>query len=96
MSICCEGVCGCSDDGDCHSDACKIIESGNYFLKKSLVWVPAASSVGTRSLEPVDCRCLWTPVAILSAATGAPPGWNRIWQFVYRAAPAPRAPTALG
>jgi hypothetical protein len=94
-SICCEDHCGCSGGGDCHSDACKIIESGNYFLKKVLLAVPGAPFFWIESLEPMACRRLVMPLAILTEATGAPPGWPRVWQFVFRAAPAPRAPSAV-
>ena len=79
----------------CHheSDTCNIIESGNYFLNKP---ASQAASDSTGSLVHVDSRSLLPPVAILNATTGAPPGWNRIWQFVFRAAPAARAPVVLG
>jgi hypothetical protein len=93
MSVCHESHCGCSGSGDCQSDACKIIESGNYFLKKVLLSAPAVSFAWIGMLEPMVCRCVPTPVATLNAATGAPPGWGRVWQFVRRAARAPRAPS---
>jgi hypothetical protein len=78
----------------CHheSDSCKIIESGNYFLKKSS---PQRSSDPVDSLARVDGWRLLPPVAILNETTGAPPGWIRVWQFVLRAAPAARAPTRV-
>jgi hypothetical protein len=95
LSICCEDHCGCSGGDACHSDACKIIESGNYFLKKVLLSAPAVSFAWIGMLEPMVCRRTPTPVATLNAATGAPPGWGRVWQFVHRAARAPRAPAAL-
>lgn len=98
MAVCCDSHCGCSGGGDCHSDACKIIESGNYFLKKVLVSAPTATYAWIGALETPETlanRRPPAPVATLSAASGAPPGWNRIWQFVFRAAPSPRAPSAL-
>jgi hypothetical protein len=95
LSICCEDHCGCSGGDACHSDACKIIESGNYFPKKALLAVPVASFAWIESLEPMACRCVSMPMTMLTEATGAPPGWTRVWQFVFRAAPAPRAPSAV-
>ena len=90
----CQHVCGDNTGGgdDCHCDACKTVESGNYFLKKSILPVPSAPANATPSVATVADRCLMAPVPILTAATGAPPGWNRVWQFACRAAPAPRAP----
>ena len=95
MAVCCDSHCGCGGGGDCHSDACKIIESGNYFLKKVSVSAPTAPFAWIGALEPVTDRRPPAPVATLSATGGAPPGWNRIWQFVFRAALSPRAPSAL-
>jgi hypothetical protein len=95
MSICSENHCGCSGSGECPSDACKIIESGNYFLKKILLSAPTVSFAWIGTIEPMVGRRSLAPVATLNAATGAPPGWDRVWQFVFRAAAAPRAPSAV-
>jgi hypothetical protein len=96
--LCCDvghsGCSGCGGCGDCHSDVCKIIETGKYFLKKANLSVPPASFVACGSLEPQACLRLPPPVVSLTEATGAPPGWNRAWQFVFRAASTPRAPAA--
>lgn len=85
----------CGDAPDCHSGVCKIVESGNYFLKKTATAVPVASYGLLVVSAPEACRGLMPPpVVTLSESTGAPPGWNRIWQFVFRAAQVPRAPSA--
>jgi len=94
VTACCENVSGCNGGGDdCHCDVCKTVESGNYFLKKTILSVPSAQENATSSVATVPDRRLIAPTLILTAATGAPPGWNRVWQFACRAAPAPRAPT---
>jgi len=94
-ALCCENHCGCSGSGDCQSAVCTVIETGNYVVKRDLLCAPAASCEALTGWEPVACRRLLTPAIILNEATGAPPGWQRVWQFVFRAAPAPRAPSAV-
>ena len=94
-SLCSGNHCGCTDDGDCQSTVCKIIETGKYFSEKPTLSVPAASFDGMLLAEAVDGPHMRMPVASLNASTGAPPGWGRVWQFVRRAAHAPRAPSAV-
>lgn len=92
-STACQHHCGCST-GDCQSDVCHSIEAGNYVVARDLLNVPAPSSEPIGCLEPLAHIRRLTAVATLNESTGAPPGWNRIWQFAFRAAPAPRAPSA--
>jgi len=87
--------CGCSSGDDHQSEVCTIIETGKYLWEKIMLAVPAASFEGIASLDAMDGRCLSALVGSLTESTGAPPGWGRIWQFVRRAAPAPRAPSAV-
>ncbi|KAB2638476.1 MAG: hypothetical protein DVB25_07710 [Verrucomicrobia bacterium] len=106
LGSCCEqGACGedatgCHDPACCgkaserHAGGCEIVEDGNYFLGKSALAVPAATvAVIPAPALPDGSRPL-PLVAALTEATGAPPGWARVWQFVLRAAPGPRAPSA--
>jgi hypothetical protein len=89
----CDDTACCGEGCACQPGVCKIIESGNYFLQKSPLQVSfdAIESPGLSA-----CRRVLPPLAIiLNEATGAPPGFCRIWQFVLRAAPAPRAPSAV-
>ena len=100
-SLCGEGAgdcserCACHEAPGCHSDGCKIVESGNYFLKNSSPVVPVASAdaATTADLPGDDGRL--PEALVLTESTGAPPGWSRVWQFVCRAALAPRAPSAV-
>ncbi len=103
---CCEtGACGeepgacqdptcCGDSSDCQSRACKVVESGKYFLKRALSVKPVLTTDRIDSPVPPDSRRLPPPGVTLNANTGAPPGWIRTWQFVCRAAAKPRAPSA--
>ena len=93
----CHDVACCGNPSNHHSGTCKIVESGNYFLKKATLALPAAASVAATVGPAVPAlRRGLPPVATLTEATGAPPGWGRVWQFVFRAAVAPRAPSAVG
>ena len=100
QGACAENATGCHDPVCCgeasehHEGGCKIVEGGNYFLNHSALAVPAATvaDIPVPAL-PAGRRPL-PLAATLTAATGAPPGWARVWQFVLRAAPGPRAPSA--
>jgi len=93
-SDCCQAPSGCGGD-DCHLSLCKTIENGKFLLADHSVAVPPAAfhEIGWPGF--LDFRRLWTPERTLSEATGAPPGTPRTWQFVFRAAASPRAPSAL-
>jgi len=91
----CGNHCGCNGGDDHQSDVCTIIETGKYLWDKTTLAIPAAAFEGLALLEAMDGRCLLTPAGSINEATGAPPGWGRVWQFVWRAAHAPRAPSAV-
>lgn len=92
---CCQGRASCGGASECHSGVCKIVESGNYFFETASKATPMACWGCGDSPAPMACRRLLPPVVNLTEATGAPPGWSRVWHFVFRAAPAPRAPSAV-
>jgi len=94
QAICNNPCCG-GGATDCLSGVCKLVETGNYFLKRLPLAVPLASADWMDVPELLDWRRMLPSVAVLSEATGAPPGWNRVWQFACRAALAPRAPSAV-
>lgn len=95
---CSEVAAYCQDHSCCGEvcphelNVCKVIEAGHYFLKKSSSLV---TWDGSALLDPNTSQHLSPALVILNESTGAPPGWNRVWQFVFRAAPAPRAPSAV-
>jgi hypothetical protein len=91
----CKDLACCSDAPDDHCGVCKIVESGNYFVTKASPKAQLASGEWLTPPAPVAYRyVLPPPLPALTESTGAPPGWNRIWQFVFRTAPVPRAPSA--
>lgn len=87
--------CGCSGAGKCQSGVCKIIESGNYHVKRVSLLVSAVFPVWITEAVPANFSRLLTSVIVLGESTGAPPGWNCGWQFLFRAASAPRAPSVV-
>ncbi|MEI7909151.1 MAG: hypothetical protein WCK77_05905 [Verrucomicrobiota bacterium] len=100
---CAENEAKCNDPACCgvapdsHSAVCNIVETGNYFSNMAPQSVPAASSaVIAAPVLHAARRDLSLVATAVTEATGAPPGWSRVWQFVLRAAPAPRAPSAVG
>jgi hypothetical protein len=101
LSICCENDSSCGDDSccgdapECHPAICKILKTENYRPGDAPVSAPAVAVDWIASHPSMTCRELPAPMVILNEATGAPPGSFRAWQFVFRAAPAPRAPSAL-
>lgn len=93
LSNCCEDH-SCSDGGcDCASDICKVIEAGLYSSERRPLMLPVAAIEFLDPASPVDFRSLPPPLPAIPAATSAPPGCSNAWQFVFRAALAPRAPS---
>ena len=92
-SSCCDDHCCSNGDCDCQSAVCKSIEAGHFDLTKSTVAVPVEVYGWVRTSETADLRPCLKPEPGMPEATGAPPGLPGIWQFVFRAAPAPRAPS---
>ena len=75
-------------DDDCEADACAVIESGFYKLQDNDILVVALSEVYVfdGALEP-SCAVV--------TASRPPPDLTVGWQFCFRAAPLPRAPSYL-
>jgi len=96
LSDCCDDHSCAGGDCDCQSDVCKLIEAGHYDLKRTSTSLPVMAVDWLGSLEFLTWRpSLAKPVAVRAESTGSPPEWGRVWHFVFRAAPAPRAPSAV-
>ena len=94
-SICCQDQSGCGGGAEhCHLGICKTIEAGKFRLDNDSVQVPVGSLARIVPFGVAEFRQLLILDRSLSEATGAPPGLHRRWQFVFRAALAPRAPSA--
>ena len=93
-SACNDPACRCTAHRH-GTEECKIIEGGNYRLDDTQDPMPMASLDWIGSFESVAFLSLLAPVGDVSETTAAPPGLQRTWQFVFRAALSPRAPSAL-
>ena len=78
-------------DDDCQSDGCAGVESGSYKIEEQPASIPA------QLLVLCIASALATDVTPLSTDSPAqifpPPELSRIWQFAFRAAASPRAPS---
>lgn len=84
---------GTPSDNDCSEDACQALESGAYKVESN------------RTVVPPTVLCVawlgWLPVVTDSPggasgqgeSTSAPPELSQTWQFSFRTASSPRAPS---
>ncbi len=78
-------------DNDCDQDGCAAVESGFYKIEDNPAFSPALTlSTALQAWEYID-----KPDAVPSflPVSLAPPEYSRLWQFHYRAALPPRAPS---
>lgn len=92
-SSCCDEHSCSNSSCDCQSDVCKSIEAGHYDLSKGSISVPLEAQVWIKTSGTADWWPDLKPAASSPVTTGDPPELPRIWQFVFRAAPSPRAPS---
>lgn len=84
------------EDSDCETDNCEAVEHGLYKTEKSQVTAPAPLLllvVDVPELAPAE-RTVARPVDLARPAA-PPPELSRVWQFSFRAAAPPRAPSLL-
>ncbi len=83
------------EDNDCDEDGCAAVESGLYQMEENpTLAAPLAPALGAAEWHEVVKR----PAELArpgAAVSPAPPGLARFWQFQYRTALAPRAPSPL-
>ena len=80
-------------DKDCETDGCASVESGFYKVEDgrpmlpppSLVSSPLLTTVSLAAVEPATTTCLDSDLV--------PPELLKGWQFSFRTAPSPRAPS---
>ena len=79
-------------DDDCQTDVCASVESGNYKLPEFAVAAPAPVLVASMltSLAPTEPE---NPSATGVATSSVPIELPQRWQFTFRTAAPPRAPT---
>ena len=78
-------------DDDCEGDGCAVVESGLYKTEER------QNSLTAPNFPPVQSssvRMTSAPAAVLALVHGtSPPELSRIWQFSFRTALPPRAPS---
>ena len=79
-------------DSDCDDDACAVVESGSYKTENDLVAVPVPVLVPALFLTPL-LRLEVIPAVNHVAFEASPPELSATWQFSFRAALRPRAPS---
>ncbi len=93
---CCPASHAASAPEDCATDACDTAEGAFTKPQSFALAAPApllcACFVGSPLAAP-PLLLTAPPVTGLAEASGAPPGLNRTWVFVVRAAPQPGAPS---
>ena len=82
-------------DNDCDQDGCSVVESGLYKMEEQTASVPVPLFVLSFVLP------LWeaTPPSLAPNSEPlncSPPELPRVWQFSYRTALLPRAPSSVG
>ena len=78
---------------DCQTDSCETVEAGLYKTESHRVMVPAPVLVLVASITP-DLETLTRAQPLSIAAPGTyPPELPKVWQFTFRAAAPPRAPS---
>ena len=79
-------------DSDCEDDACAVVESGSYKTENNRVAVPTPTLVPALFLTPLPSLDA-IPAVDLVAFDASPPELRTTWQFSFRAALRPRAPS---
>ena len=79
-------------DSDCEDDACAVVESGCYKTENNRVAVPTPMLVPVLLLTPL-LRLEVIPAVNHVAFDASPPELRTTWQFSFRAALRPRAPS---
>ncbi len=82
-------------DNDCQKDSCSIVEGQLYKVERTFETVPAPTIL---SATPLDTSLSELPRHVNAdvGAPDAPPSLlPRVWQFSFRTALPPRAPSAL-
>ncbi len=82
-------------DNDCDEDDCAAVESGYYQIEDNpTLTPPVAVALAAPASEGVAVPAADSARGAV-AVSSAPPGLPRVWQFSYRTALPPRAPSLI-
>jgi hypothetical protein len=79
-------------DQDCQTDLCASVESGNYKIEERSVSAPAPVLVAV-AVVPLLASAPENPSATVPATSSVPIELPQLWQFAFRTAAPPRAPS---
>jgi hypothetical protein len=79
-------------DNDCQTDVCASVESGDYKLEERTVSAPTPVLVAV-AVVPLLASALENPSATVPAISSVPIELPQLWQFAFRTAAPPRAPS---
>lgn len=82
-------------DGDCDTDGCAAVESGFYKTTSGRIQPPTPILLTATLLTVLPDETRVLPVSCLSHSTAAPPDNSGGWQFAFRTALPPRAPSLI-
>ena len=82
-------------DNDCDHDGCSVVESGFYKVEEHAATVPVPLLLLKFALPLMWEATPPTPASHSELLKCSPPELPRIWQFAYRTALPPRAPSPL-
>jgi hypothetical protein len=91
LKTCCFVATGASSPKDCESDEC-VVENADYRAEEQAVSAPQPLLLLALLSFVIEAPLPESQVASL-AASGSPPELARFWQFAYRTALPPRAPS---
>lgn len=77
---------------DCQTDVCASVESGNYKTEEQAVAAPAPALVAVMEI-PLLASAPEIPSAVVVATSSVPIELPPRWQFAFRTAAPPRAPS---
>ena len=93
LKSCCFVDAESSAPSDCEGDGCGPVEHGKYRPEEQTVSVPQPLLIAA-FVAPVIQASVPEPLSAFLAPSESPPGLSKPWQFSYRTALSPRAPSA--
>jgi hypothetical protein len=94
LQCCCGEAEGQQQAGDCEEDVCGAVESGFYKIEDNPTLAPDLAMMLVLATDWV-AEALSAPPSQIEVPSAAPPELPRVWQFSYRTALPPRAPSPL-
>jgi hypothetical protein len=82
-------------ESDCETDPCASVESGFYKTEDARQVVPTPQLIPSAFLTAIMLEAARPAISLSTTFDFAPPELPKVWQFSFRTALAPRAPSFL-